>query len=86
MPETCGVSQIKKGEQGTGVGRGTCVKAQRQDSVVYLDNWKKVLMANSYTFFKFTLKDVPFPCEAIPNYARATCILSCSLKPSDIFS
>lgn len=47
-----GVSQARKGEQGTGLERATtCVKVQRQDSMEHLDNWKKLLMAHSYAFF-----------------------------------
>lgn len=67
----CGVSQVKKVEQGAGLGRGiTCVKAQRQDSVAHLDNWKKLLVANSYTFFKFPFKPIPSPSGAVPSYPR----------------
>lgn len=61
----CIVNQVRKEKQGTGLGRGTtCVKVQRQDG---MDNWKKLLTANSYTFFKFPLKHVPSPCGAVPK-------------------
>lgn len=50
-----------------GLGKGiTCVKAQRQDSTAHLDNWKKILLANSYTFSKFPFKTVPSPVELFP--------------------
>lgn len=50
-------------------------KAQRQDSIAHLDNWKKLLVTNSYTFFKFPFKPIPSPSGAVPSYRRETFIL-----------
>ena len=50
------VNWVRNREQGSGLDRGTtCVKVQRQDSMVHLDNWKKLLTADSYMFFKYVL-------------------------------
>ena len=50
------VNWVRNRKQGSGLDRGTtCVKVQRQDSMVRLDNWKKPLTADSYMFFKYVL-------------------------------
>ena len=78
IPEGC-VVLGQGGAVGTGLcGGTTCIKAQRQDSIVHLDNWKKLLMANLYTHFKFPFKHVPCP------YPRETPILPCSLKAHNV--
>ena len=75
------VNWVRNREQGSGLDRGTtCVKVQRQDSMVHLDNWKKLLTADSYMFFKYVLS----PYRAVPSYSKETCILSCSLKTYNV--
>lgn len=64
----CGVSQVRKWGQGTGLGRGaTCVKAQKQESIALLDNWKKLFMVNSYTFSRFPFTCVPYLCGVVSS-------------------
>lgn len=59
------VNWVRNRERGSGLDRGTtCVKVQRQDSMVRLDNWKKLLAADSYMFFKYVLS----PYGAVPSY------------------
>lgn len=70
------VNWVRNRKQGSGLDRGTtCVKVQRQDSMVRLITGRS-LTADSYMFFKYVLS----PYGAVPSYSKRLASSYCSLK------